>query len=209
MFVKPLVVGELQSNAYIVGCPERKTAVVIDPGAEGERILDAARTQGFKLTHILLTHGHADHIGGVAVLRQATGALVAIHTADAPMLDDPALNLSLYFGRGYTAGLPDIDLKNGDVIEVGEFFLETRHTPGHTQGSVCFVGPGAVFSGDTLFAGSVGRTDFPGGSLQELLRSIKDQLLSLPEETIVYPGHGTVTTIGEEREHNPFLMADW
>ncbi|MEW6572118.1 MAG: MBL fold metallo-hydrolase [Bacillota bacterium] len=209
MFVKTLIVGDLQSNAYITGCRVTKTAAVIDPGAEGERILDAVLAEGYKISHILLTHGHADHIGGVGVIRKATGALVAIHTGDEPMLSNAALNLSSYFGKGYTAGPSDIQLKHGDVIKVGELTLETRHTPGHTPGSVCFVGPGAVFTGDTLFAGSVGRTDFPGGSLQALLQSIKSQLLSLPEETVVYPGHGPATTIGEEKEDNPFLTADW
>lgn len=209
MFVKPIVVGELEANAYVVGCPATKTAAVIDPGAEGQRILEEVLAQGFKVSHILLTHGHADHIGGVGVIRKATGAPVAIHAGDASMLDNAALNLSFYFGKGCTAGQPDIQLKHGDVIKVGELTLETRHTPGHTPGSVCFVGPGAVFSGDTLFAGSVGRTDFPGGSLEDLLLSVKDRLLSLPDETTVYPGHGPATTIGEEKEDNPFLTPDW
>lgn len=209
MFIKTLVVGELQTNAYIVGCPETKAAAVVDPGAEGERILKAAAAEGFTLRFILLTHGHADHTGAVAALRRATAAKVLVHRADALMLTDAALNLSLYFGAGYTAGPPDGELKDGDVVEIGKLALEVRHTPGHTPGSVSFAGAGAVFSGDTLFAGSVGRTDFPGGSLQQLLRSIKERLLSLPDETAVYPGHGPATTIGEEREQNPFLTAGW
>lgn len=205
VFIYSLVVGELEANAYIVGCPVTKVAVVIDPGAEGERILGAVNRAGYRLIQILLTHGHADHIGGVAFIRRVTGVPVAIHVKDAAMLTDPALNLSFYLGGSFTTSGPDRELVGGERIEVGHFSLQVIHTPGHTPGSVCYLGPGVLFTGDTLFAGSIGRTDFPGGSYQQLLQSIRERLLALPDATVVYPGHGPATTIGEERAHNPFF----
>lgn len=209
MFVKSLVVGGLQTNAYIAGCSGRKVAAVIDPGAEADRIIEVLASLGYKISCILLTHGHYDHIGGLSTLRHKTGAPVMVHGADVPMLTSAAANLSLNLGCKYETGIPDRELKDGDVVEVGEHKLEVFHTPGHTPGSVCYAAPGLVFSGDTLFAGSIGRTDFPGGSLRQLMTSIKKKLLPLPDETVVYPGHGPDTTIGEEREQNPFLTGDW
>jgi glyoxylase-like metal-dependent hydrolase (beta-lactamase superfamily II) len=209
MFVKGLIVGALQANAYIAGCPAGKVAAVIDPGGEAERIVAEIASLGYEVCCILITHGHYDHIGGLAELKKKTGAPVMIHTGDASMLTNAGTNLSLSLGRKYEAGMPDRELNDGDVIRVGEHKLEVYHTPGHTPGSVCFAAPGLVFSGDTLFAGSIGRTDFPGGSLRQLMTAIKRKLLPLPDDTVVYPGHGPDTTIGEEREQNPFLTGEW
>ncbi|MGO0121877.1 MBL fold metallo-hydrolase [Desulfothermobacter acidiphilus] len=205
MRVIVLVVGELQTNAYLVGCPVTGEALLIDPGAEGERILAAASRAGLRLTAICLTHGHADHIGAVPEIRRKLKLPVLIHQADAPMINDPAANLSVWMGQELVVGEPDRCLEDGDEVVCGQLKFRVLHTPGHTPGSVCFYGSGVLFSGDTLFAGSVGRADFPGGDWRKLLGSVNTKLMVLPDETIVYPGHGTSTTIGEEKEQNPFL----
>ncbi|RDV82316.1 MBL fold metallo-hydrolase [Ammonifex thiophilus] len=203
-----LVVGELQTNTYLVGCPSTGEALIIDPGAEGGRILAAASRAGLRPTLICLTHGHADHIGAVAEIRRALNLPVLIHAEDAHMLTDPQANLSVWLGRGFAVGEPDRCLHDGEEITCGKLQFQVLHTPGHTPGSICLYAPGVLFSGDTLFAGSVGRTDFPGGDWKKLLHSVRTKLLVLPDETVVYPGHGASTTIGEEREQNPFLTGE-
>lgn len=206
MIVETLTVGPVQANCYLVGCPETRTAVVIDPGDEAPRILERVRANRLTVTHILLTHAHFDHITAAQAVAEATGAPLAIHPDDLPLLN---------VGGGATAfGLPQppipvpqIWLSAGDVIETGTLAFSVFHTPGHSPGHVCFYeqNQGAVFVGDVLFSGSIGRTDLPGGSYETLVDSIAHQLMVLPDETTVYPGHGPSTTIGVERVGNPFL----
>jgi glyoxylase-like metal-dependent hydrolase (beta-lactamase superfamily II) len=152
-----------------------------------------------------LTHGHTDHIGALAFVQEATGAAVLIHTADAAMLTGPAKNIPFLGGTKKQSKAADRLLQEGDLIEVGKISIKVIHTPGHTPGGICLAIDNILFTGDTLFAGSIGRTDFPGGSHRQLIESIKKKLLAFPPETIVYPGHGPATTIGEEKKYNPFL----
>lgn len=206
MLVETLVVGWFAANCYIVGCPTTREAMIVDPGDEAERILEAVEQLKVTVRCIVDTHAHADHIGANREVKDATGAPLYIHRLDAPLLADPARNLSAWTGDPLPPVAPARLLEDGNSIEVGQLRFQVLHTPGHTPGGICLAGEGAVFSGDTLFAGSVGRSDFPGGSHVTLIRSIKDKLMVLPDETVVYPGHGPTTTIGEERASNPFLV---
>lgn len=197
--------GVMGANCYILSCPETKKAVVIDPGDEGDRIQSLVLEKGYHVEYILLTHGHFDHIGAVAELRDAFGAKVGIHANDAEMLTDGQKNLSTYMGSAIEMQPADFLLEDGQTITFGNMTLTVLATPGHSLGGVCFLTPEGLISGDTLFAGSIGRTDFPGGSLEQLLDGIKQKLMVLPEETRVFPGHGEATIIGREKRANPFL----
>lgn len=206
-----LVVGEIMSNCYIVTDGKSGDAMVIDPGGDGADIV--ARIEKQKLRPVLLvdTHGHIDHILANSDLKAVyPEAELCIHEADAEMLSDPQRNLSLFVGRDFTSPPADRLLKEGDELRVGELKFTVIHIPGHTEGGICLYcedeNPPVLFSGDTVFQFSIGRTDFPGGSHRRLINGIKEKLLVLPDETIVYPGHGPQTTIGDERRNNPFLM---
>jgi len=205
MQVRSLAVGPLMTNCFVAWDEGSKEAVVVDPGGDAERILGVVAQEGLAVRYIVDTHGHADHILANAPVHEATGAPVCIHELDGPLLTDAYANLSAWAGFPYRARPADRLLREGDEISLGELTLRVLHTPGHTPGGISLVGPGGVFSGDCLFEGSIGRTDFPGGNARELLVSIKDKLLALPDDTVVYCGHGPETTIGAERASNPFL----
>ena len=197
--------GQFAQNCYLVGDPKSREAVVIDPGEESARFLGELERRGWGLCAIWLTHAHVDHVLGVADVHRATGAPIFLHPDDRPLYDNVPR-------QGEWLGLqlnplpdPDHALAHGDRLRVGEGRFEVRHTPGHSPGSVSLVTPGVVFSGDALFAGSIGRTDLPGGDQRTLMASIARELLSLPDETRVLSGHGPETTIGIERRTNPFL----
>lgn len=198
--------GAMGANCYLYACPESKKAVIIDPGAEGKRIHRWVSEKGLKVDYILLTHGHVDHIGAVDELRVLLGNVtVGIHAGDAGMLTDGMKNLSSLMGRGLVLQGADFLLQDGQEIVVGNEKLKVIATPGHSPGCVCLLSNEGLFSGDTLFAGSIGRTDFPGGSLDQLLKGVKDKLMILPDDTRVFPGHGEETSIGEEKRENPYL----
>ncbi len=187
--LRKLVVGPYQANCYILGCKNTKEGVVIDPGDEAFRIVKEISNLGLTIRHILITHGHIDHVGGAEEVRRITRAPVWIHPLDARGLEFPA----------------DGSLSDGQAIIFGTFKLEVIHTPGHSPGGVCFHAPGAVFTGDTLFAGSIGRTDFPGGDHNQLIRGIVQKIFPLGDDLRVYTGHGPSSTIGRERTNNPFF----
>src|SRR5690554_1906729 len=194
------VSGELAVNTYLLWDEKTKDAVCIDPGSPAGELLAVVEKNKLSLTRIVLTHGHADHIQGVPEVKAATGAAVLIHPADAPMLSNPLLNLSQHFGKDLVIH-PDSLLADGDVICVGGVILEVRHTPGHTPGGICLIGPEMVFCGDLIFAGSIGRTDLPGGDQETLVKSAGG-IMKLPGETRILPGHGPETTVGRERLEN-------
>lgn len=199
-------VGAIGANCYIFSCPETKKAAIIDPGANSEALKKWIEDKGVEVEYILLTHGHWDHIGAVDKIREATGAKVGIHSQDAEMLTNGNMNLSTMLGRPFALNAPDFFLEDGQVIQVGNLSMKVIATPGHTKGGVCFLTPDGLISGDTLFQGSIGRTDLPGGSYDELIKAITQKLLVLPDDTKVYPGHGPESTIGGEKRINPFLQ---
>jgi glyoxylase-like metal-dependent hydrolase (beta-lactamase superfamily II) len=203
--VRMLVVGPVATNCYIVRCEETGEAVVIDPGDEGERILRAVREEGVKVRYVVNTHGHIDHIGANDVVRKTLKVPLLIHKLDAEALEKPELNLSGFFWSELRASKPSRILEDGDEIAFGEIRLKVLHTPGHTPGSICLLSRDAVFTGDTLFAGSVGRTDLPGGSFKKLVYSLKHRITLLPDSLKVYPGHGPETLLGYEKRVNPYL----
>ncbi|WP_066637822.1 MBL fold metallo-hydrolase [Desulfolucanica intricata] len=198
-------VGMMAANCYIIGCEETKEACVIDPGDEDKKILSKLEKHGLNCRYIILTHGHVDHIGALGDVQKATGAKVLIHKDDADMLTSPGKNLSSLMGGRLQFAAPDRELTDGDIIKVGKIKLEVIHTPGHTPGGICLKVDHFLITGDTLFAGSVGRSDFPGGSHEQLIASIKNKLLRFPDDTMVFPGHGPESNIGSEKQSNPFL----
>jgi glyoxylase-like metal-dependent hydrolase (beta-lactamase superfamily II) len=201
--------GAVDTNCYIVGCPETKAAAIIDPGAfstaEVGKIMGLLEHDGLAAEYIINTHGHIDHIAGNGALQKATGAEILIHRADAGCLSDPGLNGSRLFGLEVVSPPPARLLEDGDAIGLGRIRFQVLHIPGHTPGCIGLLVDGTLFSGDTLFAGSVGRTDLPGGSDRLIIESIARKLMVLPDDTSVRPGHGPRTTIGAERQNNPFL----
>ena len=205
MKVKKVVVGIFEVNCYILWDEKDKEAIVVDPGEEGERIIEVIRKDSLKIRSIVNTHTHIDHIGANDFLREKTEAPLLAHSADVFLLQNAELNLSALTGKDRSFGLPDRVLEEGDEIRVGGFSLRILHTAGHTPGSICLYGDNKLFSGDTLFAGGIGRTDLAGGNHKELQKSIKDKILTLPDEVIVYPGHGPSTTVGKERKCNLFI----
>lgn len=206
MQVYRMTIGLMETNCYIIADEKTNEGAVIDPGADGSLILDKIETLGLKLQYILLTHTHYDHIGAVAELKRATGAKLAVSEEDAAGLTDGRWNLSAYGGSPVEAAEADILLKDGDELLLGGQTIQVLSTPGHTKGGVCFLCGDELFSGDTLFALSVGRSDFPGGSMDMLVRSIQTKLMPLRDSVRVYPGHGPATTIGQEREGNPYIQ---
>lgn len=201
-----LVVGPLQCNCYIVGDPETSEAIVIDPGDDADRLAASLAERNLTVTAIVATHAHFDHIVAAERLRALTGAPFYLHAEDKPLLGWMQESGRLFLGMDLPAP-PEVDTeaREGDRLAAGSVALEVVHTPGHSPGSISLIGEGAVFSGDTLFAGSIGRTDLPGGDTQALLDAVKDKLFRLDDELPVYPGHGPVTTLGQERETNPFV----
>ncbi len=196
--------GTFQANCYILGTEVGGKGIIIDPGDDPKEILDHVRKLGLTVEYMLLTHGHPDHCGALKHLKENTHTRIAIHNADVKLLQDRAM--SFFLGLGYhRPPEPDVLLNDGDEIRVEDLTLKVLSTPGHTPGSICLLGNGFVFSGDTLFNSSIGRTDLPGGSSQDIIQSIERKLLTLPDDIIVYPGHGPATTIGAERRGNPFL----
>lgn len=202
MKVQRIVAGSVDVNCWIVGDADGVPAVVIDPAGHAERILEALNDRPVEA--IVLTHAHFDHVGAVRGLMEATGAPLAIHRLDADAAADPARNLSDLFGAEICTPMADILLEDGDEVRAGDAALTVLHTPGHSAGSICLLGGGHLFSGDTLFAGSVGRTDFEGGDARVLAESIRTRLAVLPDDTVVHPGHGDESTIGRERKRNVF-----
>ena len=205
MKINCIPLGHLGANCYVIECEETKKAAVIDPGGDPSEVLAYLKDEGLSLEYIVDTHAHMDHVAGNDPLRDATGAKLLIHRMEADTLNGPRPHISPNMGFPTKFKLPDRLLEEGDIIEVGKIKLEVLHTPGHTKGGICLVTDGAVFTGDTLFNCSIGRSDFTGGNYEDLITSIKTKLLKLPDETIVLPGHMGESTIGYERKHNPFL----
>ncbi len=205
LIIRKLEVGPIMANCYIVGCEETKQAAVIDPGDDADRILMTLAEAELKAKYLINTHGHFDHVGANKRMKDATGAQIAVHPDDEPMLSDLSKHAAMFGLKTENSPSADIHLKDGETITFGNITFEVIHTPGHSPGGICLYTPGHLFVGDTLFMGSIGRTDLPGGDHATLISSIKTKLLNLDEKTIVYPGHGPETSIANEKRMNPFL----
>lgn len=206
MIIKTLALGPIMANCFIVGCEKTKSAVVIDPGDEVNKILLALADAKLTVKYIINTHGHFDHVGANKRLKDATNAPILIHKADADMLAQVSMSAMAFGMSGENSPPADQTIDEGDKITFGDITLTVLHTPGHSLGGVSLWVDGVVFVGDSLFAGSIGRTDFPGGDYDTLIRSIKTKLLPLGDDVVVYSGHGPETTIGREKRFNPFLQ---
>ena len=201
MTIDIIPVGQMQANCYVLAGCLTKNAILIDSGDDYGRIASFLRKKGLKPQIIIHTHGHIDHIQADSEF----GLPVYVHELDVELLKDPNRNLSGFFGAPFSLKSGIREVKDLSDISLDDLTLQVIHTPGHTPGGICLLSQNVVFTGDTLFAGSVGRTDFPGASEKQLIKSIKERLLVLPDETIIYPGHGPASTIGQERRNNPFL----
>jgi glyoxylase-like metal-dependent hydrolase (beta-lactamase superfamily II) len=210
VLVKQIPVGSYEVFTYIVACAETRQAVVVDPAGEEDRLADLIQKEGYTLKYILNTHGHADHVLASERLRDLFGAPTCMHEADVAFFSDDAVKEKMSKELGLSFDAPtDIHLKDGDVLDVGNLKIEVLHTPGHTPGSVCFLTEGNLFTGDTLFVGAAGRTDLTGASLDTLIESIREKLLNLPRDTVVWPGHDygdtPTSTMGREMEENVYI----
>lgn len=201
--IDTIIVGEFFTNCYLVS--NGRQAFLIDPGEEPDRILEMIKLNNVIVDKIILTHGHIDHIEAIPEIKAATDAKVLIHPGDAGMLTDAKANLSIYHSEPFSIEAADGFLNENDIVEIGDSKLTVICTPGHTPGGISLRGDGLVFTGDALFFGSIGRSDLAGGNHEQLLRSIKEKLLILPDDTRVFPGHGPETTIGNEKFANPWL----
>ena len=207
MIQKGLTVGLLEVNCYIIGDEETKEAVVIDPGGDEDEILEVLNHHRLNLKYIIDTHGHFDHVDANQPLKEATRAQILIHEVDAHLLSQPSAEAMFFTGNRFRLSQADMLLKEGDVISFGKYRLQVLHTPGHTPGSISLLMEGHtyVYVGDLLFAGSIGRTDFPGGSFEGLINAVRTKIFPLGDNYNVYPGHGPITTVGHERRYNPFF----
>lgn len=205
MIIEKLEVGPIMANCFIVGCENTREAAVIDPGDDADRILMKLAEHELSVKYLINTHGHFDHVSANKRMKEATGAQIAIHREDEPMLNQLSQSARMFGLQSENSPPADIYLNDGDEIKFGEITLRVIHTPGHSRGGVCLYTKGHLFAGDTLFAGSIGRTDLGGGDYDTLISSIKNKLLGFDEKTLVYTGHGPETTIGRERAMNPFL----
>lgn len=204
MILKKLELGMFASNCYVVGDESTKEGMIIDPGADAKQILRAVEDLGLNIKVIALTHSHMDHVGALAEVKEATGAEIAIYTDEAEFLQKQPMR-GMFSPFSQPLPPPDRLLKEGDTIDIGSLHFRVLHTPGHTPGGICLLEEGIVFSGDTLFNFGIGRADFPGASYDQEIDSIQTKLMTLPDNTVVCPGHGPDTTIGVERKVNPFL----
>ena len=204
VILRKLELGSFGSNCYIIGDEVSKEGMIIDPGDDGSFIMKQVKALGLKIKMIVLTHSHMDHIGGLAEVKKATGAEIAIHEREAPFLLKQPFRLD-FMPPTPPAPPAECLLKEGNVINIGKLKFKVLHTPGHTIGGICLVGDGMVFTGDTLFNFGIGRADFPGADYDQELNSIRTKLMTLPDDYKVYPGHGPASTIGIEKKGNPFL----
>ncbi len=208
MILKQITVGSMAVCCYLVACEETKKACFIDPGGNEDRLLAAAKEEGVTIESIICTHAHPDHVHSNGVIKEATGAKIIMHEAEAEFIARPEIDQ--YFSiLGLSASpAPDETVKDGDIIKVGNIELKVFHTPGHTPGGICLYHAPNLFTGDTLFVGGVGRTDFPGGDTNQLLDSIKRKIMTLPGDTVIWPGHGyggASSTLAEEAQSNPYV----
>ena len=209
MIIEQVQVGNFAVFAYVVGCQESGEGIVIDPAGEVDLLLDIAKSRGIqRIKYIVNTHCHADHAGGNRRMKKLTNAEIVIHEDDAERLANPS-DFILQIFQCEASPPPDRTVSEGDSIEFGRHHLKVIHTPGHTPGGMCLYNDGQVFTGDTLFVGGIGRTDLPGGSMRGLLQSIQTKLITLPDDTVVLPGHNygpsPTSTIGHEKRYNPFI----
>ena len=206
VILKMLMVGPLQTNCYILGCNRTKEAAVIDPGGDADQILMALAKDHLHLAYIINTHGHFDHTLANGPLKKATGASLVIHRSDAPMIMNQASQGSMWGMKFENSPPPDLYVQEGDQVTFGDIRLKVLHTPGHSPGGISLATDKMVFVGDALFAGSIGRTDFPGGDYDALIQHVRQKIFPLGNDVVVYPGHGPSTTVGEERRTNPFFV---
>ena len=200
-----VIVGALETNCYLVYCTESLECAIVDPGAEAQKIFHLITKKSLNPVVLLNTHGHIDHIGANKDIKERFNIPLCIHALDKSMLENVQQSELSFFLGAKESPSPDKYLEDGDMVKLGKSSLQVIHTPGHSPGGVSFLGDGFILSGDTLFYGGVGRADLPGGSWDELERSIKNKILTLPDETIVLPGHGPTTSVGQERNLNPFI----
>lgn len=204
-FLEQIPVGPLLVNCYLFGCTRTRQAIIIDPGDEAEKIIASITKYEAKIIAIVLTHGHCDHLGAVNEIKEKYGCPIMIHEAEEETLTDPQANLSAFMGDSIVCPPADRLLHDGDTVAVGDLELQVMHTPGHSPGGTCLLYDKILFAGDLLFLMSIGRHDLPGGSYQQLERSLLTRVYKLPDDTIVYTGHGDKTTVGFEKRNNQFI----